>query len=141
MKTATTPTILAEIAKKHLWIETLAERKRDALDFHEVGVVSVRKALQAAYDAGRAAASAAPADTIATTDAGVAAGSADVDAMFDLLRDNLSPEAVTSIVAHIQGASTNDPMVDQQVRWFGERLVKLLGGNAAYAQHLEELGL
>ena len=146
----TTKTVLAEIAKKHLWIDTLAERKRDALDFHEVGVVAVRKALQAAYDAGRADATAAtaanaPAD-VATDAAGHAAAGTDVagsdtDALFALLRDNLSPEAVTSIVAHVQGASTNDPMADQQVRWFAERLVRLLGGNAAFAQHMEELGL
>jgi len=57
------------------------------------------------------------------------------------LHHNLSPEAVTSVAAHIQGASTNDPMVDQQVRWFSEQLVKLLGGNTAYAQLMNELGL
>lgn len=44
------------IARKVLNIETLTERKRDALDFHEVSVWGVRAALLAAYDLGAAAA-------------------------------------------------------------------------------------
>ena len=46
---------LEAIAKKHLWIETLATRHSDRLDFHEVGVGSLKDALRAAYEAGRAA--------------------------------------------------------------------------------------
>lgn len=48
--------IIREIAAKHLRVETLDERKSDSLDFHSIGVVSLREALQAAYDAGRASA-------------------------------------------------------------------------------------
>ena len=44
------------IAKNILGIETLAERKRDALDFHEVSVWGLRDALLAAYELGLAAA-------------------------------------------------------------------------------------
>ena len=131
----TAETVLAGIASKHLWIETLAERKRDGLDFHEVSVVAVRKALQAAYEAGlnavRTAANAAP-TAIPATDAAT---------MVSAIRENLSAEAVTSIVAHTQGASTNDPEVDGQVRWFVGELINLLGGHDACGRLMNELGL
>jgi hypothetical protein len=45
---------LAEIAKKMLSIETLETRKMDSLDFHDVAVWQVKKALEAAYRAGAA---------------------------------------------------------------------------------------
>jgi len=44
---------LEEIARKHLGIETLATRKSDSLDFHEVAVWSLKDALEAAFRAGR----------------------------------------------------------------------------------------
>jgi len=43
---------LAPIARQHLDIETLEPRHSDSLDFHEVGVWGVRRALEAAYHAG-----------------------------------------------------------------------------------------
>ncbi len=48
--------LLTNIAQKHLFIETLEERKSDSLDFHEVSVWGVQAALEAAYAAGIAAA-------------------------------------------------------------------------------------
>lgn len=45
---------IAEIASKHLGIDTLEERKSDHEDFYEVHVRCVADALQAAYEAGRA---------------------------------------------------------------------------------------
>ncbi|MCF6317564.1 MAG: hypothetical protein L3J30_15115 [Marinosulfonomonas sp.] len=48
--------LLAGIAQKHLFIETLEERKSDSLDFHEVSVWGIQAALEAAYAAGLAAA-------------------------------------------------------------------------------------
>jgi len=48
--------LLAGIAKEHLFIETLEERKSDNLDFHEVSVWGIQAALEAAYAAGIAAA-------------------------------------------------------------------------------------
>lgn len=45
--------LLESIAREHLDIETLAERKSDALDFHEISVWNLKKALQAAYEAGQ----------------------------------------------------------------------------------------
>ena len=55
--TQTTPAdLLADIAEKHLFIETLEERKSVSLDFHEVSVWGVKAALEAAYAAGLAAA-------------------------------------------------------------------------------------
>ena len=44
--------LFTRIAQTHLSIETLETRHRDSLDFHDVGVWSVRDALQAAYEAG-----------------------------------------------------------------------------------------
>jgi hypothetical protein len=46
---------LADIARKHLHIETLDTRGSDRLDFHDVSVWGVKAALQAAYDLGRKA--------------------------------------------------------------------------------------
>lgn len=44
--------LLAEIAKKHLNLETLETRNSDSLDFHDVAVWSLKEALQEAYEAG-----------------------------------------------------------------------------------------
>jgi len=44
--------LLAQIAREHLGIETLRLRNRDRLDFHEVYVGAVRRALEAAWHAG-----------------------------------------------------------------------------------------
>ncbi len=49
-------TIIAEIARKQLRIETLETRKSDSLDFHDVSVWGLRTALLCAFEAGRKAA-------------------------------------------------------------------------------------
>lgn len=46
--------LFTQIARQHLHIETLEQRNRDHLDFHDVGVVGVQRALDAAYRAGQA---------------------------------------------------------------------------------------
>jgi len=46
---------VAEIAARILGGETLATQNRDALDFHELAVWNIQRALEAAYEAGRAA--------------------------------------------------------------------------------------
>jgi hypothetical protein len=50
--------LFTDLAKRHLGIATLETRRSDRLDFHEVAVWAVRDALRAAWEAGRAAASA-----------------------------------------------------------------------------------
>ena len=45
---------IQKIARDKLGIQTLEERKRDSLDFHELSVALIAAALEAAYDAGRA---------------------------------------------------------------------------------------
>lgn len=45
---------LEKIASEHLDLETLATRGRDSLDFHELAVWEIRRALAAAYEAGAA---------------------------------------------------------------------------------------
>lgn len=44
---------ITKIAREQMGIETLESRKSDRLDFYDVAVWSVEKALAAAYDAGR----------------------------------------------------------------------------------------
>jgi hypothetical protein len=44
--------LLAQIAQQHLKIPTLATRRSDRLDFHDVPVWCVKDALEAAYEAG-----------------------------------------------------------------------------------------
>lgn len=44
--------LLEKIAQKHLGVQTLEHRNRDRLDFHEVGVSSLRNALEAAFVSG-----------------------------------------------------------------------------------------
>ena len=44
---------IRDIARDTLGLETLEERKRDCLDFHELGVWQIKEALAAAFEAGR----------------------------------------------------------------------------------------
>jgi hypothetical protein len=44
--------LLEQIAKQHLFIDTLETQSSDRLDFHDVSVWGVKAALQAAYEAG-----------------------------------------------------------------------------------------
>lgn len=44
---------LEKIAKDELDIETLETRKKDILDFHDVSVWGVKKALELAFEAGK----------------------------------------------------------------------------------------
>lgn len=46
--------MLEQIARNQLGVETLETRNSDSLDFHDVGVASLRDALMIAYLAGRA---------------------------------------------------------------------------------------
>lgn len=55
-KTISKQEFFTKIAQEHLNIETLEERHSDSLDFHDVGVVGVYRALEAAFEAGRRAA-------------------------------------------------------------------------------------
>ena len=65
----------------------------------------------------------------------------DESELLEAIREQLSPEAVASIVSHLQGARTNNQDVDRQVRWFADELVKLIGGDEQQARLAEELGL
>ncbi len=44
---------MAVLAQVHLGIQTLEERRMDALDFHEVNVLQLKDALRAAFELGR----------------------------------------------------------------------------------------
>lgn len=47
-----TRTTFEEIARRHLFVGTLEERKSDDLDFHEVSVWGIEAALKEAYQLG-----------------------------------------------------------------------------------------
>ena len=47
--------LFEEIAKEHFFVETLETRGLDRLDFHDVSVACIKSALEAAFEAGRAA--------------------------------------------------------------------------------------
>lgn len=47
--------VIKHIAKEQLWLETLEVRNSDRLDFHELSVGQLKRALEAAYEAGRRA--------------------------------------------------------------------------------------
>ncbi len=44
--------LIEQIAKKHINLETLKTRNSDSLDFHNVSVSSIKKALEEAFIAG-----------------------------------------------------------------------------------------
>ncbi len=46
-------TLLTEIAKEELLVETLENRWSDNLDFYDVSVWGIKRALERAYEAGR----------------------------------------------------------------------------------------
>lgn len=45
--------VIAEIARKHLGVQTLNTARSDSKDFHELAVWSIQAALQAAFEAGQ----------------------------------------------------------------------------------------
>lgn len=45
--------VITKIAQAHLGIETLEDRHSDSLDFHEISVWALKKALTDAYEAGQ----------------------------------------------------------------------------------------
>ncbi|ASJ23775.1 DUF6900 domain-containing protein [Laribacter hongkongensis] len=55
--------LFEKIALDHLFIQTLETQMSDRLDFHEVSVWGVKSALQAAFEAGRMAATQSPTHT------------------------------------------------------------------------------
>jgi hypothetical protein len=57
MDAKTLDQLFQRIALDHLFVDTLETRNSDRLDFHEVSVWGIKTALQAAFDAGRQAAS------------------------------------------------------------------------------------
>ena len=52
MKPTPPITVISNIAREYLNIETLEECKSDALDFHELAVWSIKAALEAAHQKG-----------------------------------------------------------------------------------------
>jgi len=58
----------------------------------------------------------------------------------EVMRDNLSPQAVAAIAAHLHGlVNTKDEKVNGEVVWFAEQLLEMLGDQ--YNALCEEIGL
>ena len=57
MDAATLNKLFQQIALEHLFVATLESRNMDSLDFHDVSERGIKSALQAAFDAGKQAAS------------------------------------------------------------------------------------
>jgi len=64
-----------------------------------------------------------------------------VDSLTEALRENLSPQALAAIVAHLQLVRTNDEAVNRQVRWFADTLIELVGGPEQINRLYDELGI
>ena len=60
--------------------------------------------------------------------------------LFDHLREQLSPEAIVSIAAWLQPATTNNHSVNREVAWFQSRLVEMVG-TTQYNRIADDLGL
>ena len=58
----------------------------------------------------------------------------------DALRDNLSPQALAAVAAHLFAANTRQPTVNRELRTFAEFLVNMVGKNE-YSRLLEQVGL
>jgi len=73
-------------------------------------------------------------------------GAVDQEAFEKVIRDNLSPKAVTTIIAFLQPAAFYKPANDEalqalrQVEWFADTLTALLGVDE-HNRMIEELGL
>ncbi|NLF29469.1 MAG: hypothetical protein GX591_01125 [Planctomycetes bacterium] len=64
----------------------------------------------------------------------------DEQGLFGAIREQLSPQAVAAIVAHLHGiVRTNDKKVTGEVAWFTEQLLQMLGNQ--YDVLCEEIGL
>ncbi len=58
----------------------------------------------------------------------------------DVLRDNLSPQAVAAIAAHLMAAGTKSDAVNKEIRWLADLLVGMVGSDQ-YNALCEEVGL
>ena len=58
----------------------------------------------------------------------------------DVLRDNLSPQAVAAIAAHLFAAGTKNDGVNKKIRWLADQLVGMVGTDQ-YNALCEEVGL
>ncbi len=73
-------------------------------------------------------------------------GAVDQQAFEQVIRDNLSPEGVATIIAFLQTATHERPRTEKaaeglrQMRWFADSLFDMLGADE-YKHQLDELGL
>ena len=67
--------------------------------------------------------------------------SASVESLIDMVKEHLSPQAVAAIIAYLQPAKTKDAKINREIEWFSEKLVEAVGGNAAFSQLCDEVGL
>ena len=65
------------------------------------------------------------------------------DDTLEALKDNLSPEAVAAIAAYLVAHPAEAPnkAVNRELNWFTDRLLELVGGDEAFNQLCEDIGL
>ena len=63
------------------------------------------------------------------------------EVLVDAIKDNLSPAAVATIIAYLQPTRVKDAKVQREVEWFSGKLVEAIGGDAAFSQLCDEVGL
>lgn len=59
----------------------------------------------------------------------------------ELLRDNMSPQAVALMIAHLQTCDTHKGPAAKEVAWFVEVLTETVGGVDAVNDLFEEVGV
>ena len=64
-----------------------------------------------------------------------------MDALRDAMKENFTPEAIALMVAHLQGAKSENGNAQRQVEMFSQFLVDLVGGHKAVNSLFEEIGV
>ena len=66
----------------------------------------------------------------------------DVEALKDAIQFNMSPEAVALMIAHLQDTPCDDNRdAENQVEWFVQQLIEVVGGTEALNHLFEEIGV
>lgn len=69
------------------------------------------------------------------------AGGREMTTLQQAIRDELRPEAVALIIAHLQTARCNDEAVTAEVAWFSKTLSELVGGPDMVSELFDVIGV
>ncbi len=57
------------------------------------------------------------------------------------IREEMSPQTVAAIIAHLQAAHAKNPEVNREMHWFKDQLIELLGGGEHLGVLMDEAGV